>query len=117
LETKSDRNKAYFTEFTEENLSLSLLDLKEKITTIKWHYQGYLTQALPPIFEEQMQSSLFSRYHRGDESDIIREDFTTSISCDLRTQDWLPKLEKHLQVKGTFVAVGLGHISMILEWA
>lgn len=60
----------------------------------------------------------FNQYHQGIlPKDCNHSDVFLSNLCDLRTQEWLPKLEKYVRLKDTFIAVGLAHVSGILEWA
>ncbi|MBN9342940.1 MAG: hypothetical protein BGO76_06960 [Caedibacter sp. 38-128] len=97
--------------------SLNFFDIAPIITDIQSFLKMIMQKKLP-TFEEDMLDLAFNQYHQGNlsenlnESDVFWSNFST-----LRTQAWLPKLEEHIQSKGTFVAVGLGHIPDILTWA
>lgn len=110
-------------------IETSLISIREKINSLNFNdiasiitdiqlFLKMIMQKKLPTFEEDMLFLHFNQYHQGNllENLNISDVFWSNFST-LRTQAWLPKLEEYIQLKGTFVAVGLAHVPDILQWA
>ncbi len=109
-------------------LMISLATMKKHINSLNLHNINALVESIPLLLEpfltnktssfaEEMRELFFYQYHQGNfaEDSTVGDNFWSNESY-LRTQAWLPKIEKYIRLKGTFIAVGLAHVPDILAW-
>ncbi|MBN9413272.1 MAG: TraB/GumN family protein [Candidatus Paracaedimonas acanthamoebae] len=112
LDTITLRYEAQLNEFAENVISLDIFSIESSIELMAAPSKP-LQQKAPRSLEDHMEISIIYDYHHN-----RWKATNNSIACDLRTQAWLPKLEKYIQLKeDTFVAVGIAHTPDILKWA
>ncbi len=113
LDTIDLRSDSDFTEFKEERDSLTFGAIQYFVNHIMNFAKNRHKKNSFSFIQDMVRSPIFRDYHDGI---ILVENISPSITTDLRTQAWLPKIEEYIRLKGTFIAVGLAHVPDILAW-
>ncbi len=114
LDTIDLRSDSDFTEFKEERDSLTFGSIQHFVNHIMNFAKNRDKKNSFSFIQDMVQSPIFRDYHDGV---FLVENLLPSMTSELRTQAWLPKIEEYVKLRGTFIAVGLAHVPDILAWA